>query len=118
MADPAMPNFQIPPEMQAFAEQGMKQARQTFDEFFSATQRALSNFEGQAAAVQAGAKDVQQRAAGCTERNMAASFDFAQKLLRASSPEAVMRLHADHLRGQIAILTEQARELARTATVR
>ena len=43
MADSTMPNFPVPPEMRAFAEQSFDQARKAFDSFFSATQRAISS---------------------------------------------------------------------------
>lgn len=117
MAESTTQNFQVPPEMRSFAEQSVEQARKAFDSFFQATQRAVSDFGGQAAAAQAGARDIQQKAVGYSERNIAASFDFAQKLLRAANPEDVARLHADHVKSQIAALTEQAAELGRTATV-
>ncbi len=117
MADQANPKFQVPPEIQNFAEQSFDQARKAFESFFSVSQRAVSNFENQAAAAHAGAKDVQQRAVTYTQRNIAASFDFAQKLLQAKNPEEVIRLHAEHVQAQIESLTEQAREIGRTATL-
>ena len=103
--------------MRSFAEQSFAQARQAFDSFFSATQRAVSSFEGHAAAAQAGARDIQQKAVGYAERNIAASFDFAHKLLQARDAEEVIRLHAEHMKARITSLTEQARELGRTATM-
>ena len=116
MADSATQKFQVPPEMRAFAEQSFEQARKAFDCFFWATERAVSTLEGHAVAARAGATDIQQQAVGYTERNIAASFDFVQKLLRARDPEEVFRLHADHVNAQIKSLAEQARELGRTAT--
>jgi phasin len=112
-----MPKFEVPSQVRAVAEQSFEQARKAFDSLFAATQRAVATFEGQAAAAQAAAQDVQHKAVGYTERNIAASFGLAQKLLRAKDPEEAMRLHADHLKAKIETLTEQARELGRTATV-
>ena len=103
--------------MRSFAEQSFEQARKAFDSFFSATQRAMSSFEGQAAAAQAGAKDIQHKAVSYAERNIAASFEFAHRLLQASTPDEVVRLHAEHVKAQIENLSEQARELGRTATL-
>ena len=117
MADQANPKFQVPPEMRNFAEQSFEQARKAFESFFSVSQRAVSTFEDQVVAAHAGAKDVQQRAVTYTQRNIAASFDFAQKLLQAKNPEEVIRLHAEHVQAQIESLTEQAREIGRTATL-
>lgn len=117
MADPSMPSFQVPPEMRTFAEQSFEQARKAFDSLFATVQRSISNLEGQVAAAQTGAKDIQQKAVGYTERNIAASFDLAQRLLQATTPEELVRLHADHVKSQIETLTGQARELGRTASV-
>jgi phasin len=115
MASEGMPIFQIPPEMRAFAEQSVEQAKKAFDGFSSAAQRALATFENQGAAVQAGARDVQQKAIVYTERNIASSFEFAQKLLAARNPEEVIRLHAEYVKAQMQALTEQARELGQCA---
>ena len=40
--------FEVPPEMRAFAEKSVEQARQAFDGFISAAQQAMSAFEGHA----------------------------------------------------------------------
>jgi phasin len=115
MANEGMANFQIPPEMRAFAEQSMEQAKRAFDGFVTAAQGALSQFEGQAAAAQAGAKDMQQKAVGFAESNVAASFEFAQKLLRAKDSEEIMKLHADYVKTQLQALAEQAKDLGQSA---
>jgi phasin len=111
----ATQNFEIPQEMRTLAEQSVEQAKKAFDGFVSATQQAVSTLESQAAAAQAGAKEVQQKAASFAERNVAASFEFAQKLVRARNPEEVMKLHADYVKSQMEALSEQARDLGRSA---
>jgi phasin len=116
MADQRTPNFQIPPEMRSLAEQSVAQARKAFDGFMTAAQSAVSTLEGQAAAAQAGAKDMQQKAVAFAEHNVAASFDFAQKLLKAKDAEEVMKLQADYVKAQMQALGEQARELGQSAT--
>lgn len=100
----------FPPEMRAFAEQSVTQAQKAFDQLMAATQRTVSTFEGQTA--QFGLRGLQQKVVTFSERNIAASFDFAHKLLHAKDGEEVMRLHADFVKSQIQTLTEQARELA------
>ena len=44
-----------------------------------------------------------------------ASLEFAQNLLRAKSPEDVMKLHADYVKAQMQALAEQARDLGQHA---
>lgn len=108
-------HMQVPPELRAFAEQSVEQAKKAFDSFVVATQRAVTTFEDQAAATQSTVKAIQAKAIAYTERNMTASFDFAQKLLRAKDAEELMRLHADYVKAQVQMLTEQARELGQSA---
>ena len=115
MADNAF-NTMFPPEMRAFAEQSVEQARKAFDELMAVTQRTVSAFEGQTGSAHFGFRGIQQKVVSFSERNITASFDFAQKLLNARNGEEVMRLHAEYVKAQIQALTEQARELAQSAT--
>jgi phasin len=102
--------------MRALAEKSVEQAKQAFDIFISAAQHAVSTAENQAATAQAGAKEVGELAMGFAERNIASTFDFAQKLLQAREPKDVLVLHAAYVNSQISTLTEQAKELSKTAT--
>src|SRR5262245_23841255 len=107
--------FEIPADMLALAEKSVEQAKQAFDAFISAAQHAVSTAENQAASAQAGAKEVGELAMGFAERNIATSFEFAQKVLQAKDPKDVMALHAEYVSSQIAVLTEQGKELGRRA---
>jgi len=101
--------------MLALAEKSVEQAKQVFDVFISAAQHAVSTAEKQAASAQAGAKEVGELAMGFAERNIASSFEFARKLLQAKDPKDVMALHAEYVNSQIAVLTEQGKELTSRA---
>ena len=81
----------------------------------TATQRAVSTFEGHATSAQATALELQRKVVGYSERNVSASLEFAQGLLRAKAPEDVMKLHADYVKSQMQALTEQARDIAQHA---
>jgi phasin len=106
--------FEIPQEMRAFAEKSVEQARQAFDGFITAAQRAVSTFEGQAESARRGAKDVTEKAMSFAESNINSSFDFAQKLVQARNVEDVLKLQADYIRSQMEVLGEQAKELGET----
>jgi len=112
----AFEHFEVPIEVRAFAEKSVEQARKAFDGFVSAASQAASSFEGRAAAAQAGAKDVTQKAMNFAEQNVASSFDFAQKLMRAKDVGEVVKLHSDYVRKQIDVLSDQAKELGQAAT--
>jgi phasin len=105
----------LPPEMRSFAEQSMQQAKRAFDEWMSATQRAVAAFEGQTSSAQTSAREVQRKVVAYSERNVAASLEFARKLLDAKDAETVMALHADYAKNQMQALAEQARDIARQA---
>lgn len=107
--------FEIPAEMRAMAEKSVEQARQAFDTFVAAAQHAVNTAESQANDAQTGAKEAGELAMDFAERNIASSFDFAQKLVRAKDAQEVMALHADYANSQIATLTEQAKELSQKA---
>jgi len=109
------PRFEFPADVRALAEKSVEQAKQAFDMFISAAQQAVSTAEHQAASAQAGVKEVGELAMGFAERNVAASFEFVQKLLQAKEPKDVMALHSEYVNSQIAALTEQGQELSRRA---
>jgi phasin len=115
MAKQGTMNFEIPAEMRAFAEKSVEQARQALDNFISAAQTAVSSADKQAAGASAGVKQLSELAMGFAERNVASSFDFAQKLVRAKDAEEVLALQADYVKSQMAALNEQARELGKEA---
>jgi len=52
---------------------------------------------------------------GFAERNIAPSVEFARKLLQAKDPNDVMALHGEYVNNQIAVHTEQGKELVRRA---
>ena len=79
MADQTINDF-VPPEMRKFAEQSVQQAKKAFDEMMSATQRAVSTFEGHATSAQTTALELQRKVVGYSERNVAASLEFDETL--------------------------------------
>jgi hypothetical protein len=53
-----------------------------------------------------------------TQRNIAASFEFAQKLAQAKDAKELAELNAEYIRRQMEALTEQAQELGRQAAAK
>ena len=93
-------NFDVPTQMRQFAEQSVEQARKAVDGFMTAAQKAVTTMETHADTAKSGAKDVGQKTMGFAEQNITNSFEFAQKLVRASNPEADPSLHASLLRDE------------------
>lgn len=115
MTDSTTTNHNVMPDMHALAEQGVEQAKKSFDDMMAATRHAVATFEGQTVAAQSAARELQQQAMGFAERNIAASFEFAQSLVRARTPNEVAKLHADFVTKQTKAMTGQAQELAQNA---
>jgi phasin len=107
--------FEMPPEMRAFAEKSVEQARQAFEGFMSAAHRAVSAFEGQAESARKSAKEATERAMTFAEKNAGLSFEFAQRLVQAKGVDDVMKLQADYIKTQMEVLSEQAKEIGETA---
>jgi phasin len=116
MAMEGSANFEIPAEMRAFAEKSVEQAKQAFDTFISAAQQAVNTAENQVASARTGAEEAGELAMRFAERNVASSFEFAQRLLHAKDFKEVTALQAEYVKSQIAALTEQAKELSKQAS--
>jgi phasin len=108
--------FEIPPEMRAFAEKSVDQARQAFDGFIAAAHNAVSAFEGQAETARKGAKDVAGKAINFAEQNIASSFELAQQLLHAKDMQEVLKLQSDYIKRQMQVLADQAKVLGESAS--
>ena len=109
-------NFEVPNQLRQFAEQSLEQARKAVDGFIIAAQKAVTTAEAQASAAQSGAKDVGQKAMSFAEQNVANSFEFAQRLVRAKDMQEVMALQQEFLQSQMQTLSEQAQHLGSVAT--
>jgi phasin len=117
MAQEHMPKFEIPAEMRQMAEQSVEQARKAFEDFIAAAQQAvLSTFEGQAAAAQTSVRDLGKTAMTFAEQNVANSFEFAHKLVRAKDVHEIVGLHSEFIRAQTEALSNQAKELGEAAS--
>lgn len=103
--------FEMPPEFRQMAEASVEQARKSFDNFLGAARRTAEAMEGRSSAAQSGARDIGAKALSFAERNMAASLDYAQNLVKAHDAAEIMKLHADYVQQQMRNLAEQASEM-------
>jgi phasin len=111
MAQEDRDRFEIPKDMRSMAEASFDQARKAFESFLSNAQQAASGFEGKGAVVRASAKDISAKAVSYAEKNVQASLDHAQQLLKAKDLGDVMRLHSEYVQSQMRSLAEQASEM-------
>ena len=66
--------------------------------------------------LRAGAKDISSKAIAYAEKNVQASLDYAQSLLKAKDLTEVMRLHSEYVQAQMRALAEQASEMGQVVS--
>lgn len=105
------PPFEVPNELRDLAERSVEQARKAFEGFLDVAQRAAGTASDAANTTQAGAKSVGAHVLACTEQNVNAAFDLANKVVRAKDPQETIALQSEYLKTQLAALQAQAKEL-------
>ena len=108
--------LEIPPEMRAFAEKSVGEARKAFETYMDAATKAFGTAEQSAQAMQTNARELGRKAIGFAEDNVSATLDFAQKLVQAKDAEEVMKLQAEFTQVQMKTLSEQTKALGDSAT--
>jgi len=98
------------------AEASFDQARKAFETFLNSAQQATSALEGRGEAARASAKDFSVKAITFAEKNIAASLDYAEQLLRAKDLTDVMKVHSNYVQNQMHVLAEQASEIGQAVT--
>ncbi len=106
-----VPGLEIPPEMRAFAEKSVEQAKTAFDNYMDQATKAMSAAESQTDAATSGARDVGRQALGFAEENVAAAFAFAEKLVRARDPQEIMQLQTEFAKQTMQKLSEQSKAM-------
>jgi phasin len=115
MAKEPFEQFAMPNEVRAFVEQSVAQARAAFDGIATAATQAVAQWQGQAQAARAGASEIAHKSMAYAEKNMASTFEFAQKLMHAKDPTEVVRLQQEYIARQMQTLSSQAQELGQSA---
>lgn len=108
--------FNVPPEMRTFAETSVDQARKAFETFLTSAQSAASAIDSQGSAARAGVKDIGSKAIQYAEKNVAASLEYAQSLIKARDVTEIMRLHTEYVQNQMRSLAQQASEMGQAMT--
>lgn len=115
MAKDPFEQFAIPNEVRTFAEQGVTQARKAFEGFIEAANQAMGQMQGRAQAAHSGATEIAHKSMSYAEQNVAATFDFAQRLMQAKDGTELMALQSEFLSRQMQALSTQVQELGQTA---
>ena len=103
--------FEIPDQMRDAADKSVEQARRAFDQFIDATQKAVAKAEGSVKSMREGAEDMNRQALAYVEENIAASFDLAQKLVRAHTVEEMAAIQQEFVRRQMQAAADQGKAI-------
>ena len=103
-------------DIHAFVEQSVAQARTAFDGILQSATTALRRWQGHAQTAHSSATDIANKSIAFAHQNMAATFDFAEKLMNARDPAEVMRLQSEFLNSQIKTISVQIQELGQTGS--
>ena len=115
MAKDPFEQFAMPNELRSFAEQSVAQARKAVDGFIEAANKAVGQMRGRAEAAHSGATELAHKSMAYAEQNVAATFEFAQKLMRAKDTAELMAVQAEFLTRQMQTLSSQVQELGQSA---
>jgi phasin len=115
MAKDPFEQFAVPNEMRTFVEQSVAQARKAFDGFIQAANQAMGQMEGHAQTARSTANDIAQKSMGYAEQNVAATFEFAQKVMHAKDATELMALQSEYLSRQMQTISAQVQELGQSA---
>jgi phasin len=112
MADDEKASVQgIPQNVRDVAENSLEQARRAVEQYLDAAHRTLEAAERSADAFQAGARDMRVKAIDFAETNVRATFEFAERLVRAQDVREIMSLQQEFLRRQTEQMSQQMRAL-------
>lgn len=107
--------FDIPSDMRRAAEQSVEQARRAFESFISMAHQTAATWNEQSAAAREGMMGMSQKAMEFATQNVAASLDFAQRIVAARDVSEIVRIQSDFIQSQMRTYGEQAKTLGETA---
>ncbi|HVO91534.1 MAG TPA: TIGR01841 family phasin [Terriglobales bacterium] len=93
----------------AMISQNMEQASKAMENYLQFVQKSMSSIPW-------GKNDLSEKVRSYAEKNVAAAFEFAQKLTKAKDLQDLMRVQTEFMQTQLKSLTEQAKELSEAAT--
>lgn len=113
-----MPHFaEMPESVRSIMKASIDQARKAFETFISASQQAMSNFEGPTNPATDGLKQLNEKIAEYTKMNADSNFRFALKLADAKQVNEVIEMQTTYVREMMESYAKQMEEM-RAMTIR
>ncbi len=110
---PSNRTSKFPGESATLAETSIEQARKALDSLIGAAHRAIDETEHRVDTAQGGVRELSRKTIGFAEANVAASFDFAARLVKARTLDEWVKLHSEFAMEQTRRFSEQVRQSAR-----
>lgn len=107
------PEFEIPESLRELAEKSVGQAKESYVRFMDAARQAQDMVKKSSDAMASGARDIQDKAIAFTTSNMDASFELAQRLVKARDMQEALQIQSEFARKQMETYASQAQELGR-----
>ena len=106
----------LPENVQALAEEGVVKAREAHAKFAEAAKDGVRAAEEVMRAAQGGGRAIGEQVLDNARANAAIAFDAAQAIARAKTIPEAARLQANYMQRQLAIASEQTKDLFELAT--
>ncbi|MGI9569017.1 MAG: phasin family protein [Desulfobulbia bacterium] len=106
-----MSDFEIPESIREMAEKNVDQAQEAYENFVEATRKAQKFVTQSSEAMSSGTKSVHEQAVSFAQSNMEASFELANKLVKAQDLKEAIELQSEFAREQMEAYLEQSRKL-------
>jgi len=104
MSEPAMSAEKV----RAMLTENLERTRKANDEYFQMLKNGLDSSRLPIA-------DQAKHFADLMQHNVSATFDFCDRLIKASDPQDAMRIQSEFFQSQMRAMTEQARSMGESA---
>jgi len=106
-------NFDIPAPVRQMAEKSVEQTKEAYDRMMDAARQAQGMFANSTNMMGMGGKEIQEKTMQYAEANVQASFDLAERLVKAKDLQEVMEIQTQYARQQMEAYTQQAQEISK-----
>jgi len=104
-----------PDQLREMAEKGATQSREAFEKMSAATGHVADTMQHCYLAAFKGMQDYNNKLVEFTQANIKTAFDSAQRMSGAKSPSEFVELSTELAKQQLAMMTEQTKQLAALA---
>ncbi len=112
----AAKDARIPEQVQAFAEDSVSKARETYGKLSTVAKDGAKVLEEMMVSAHAGAKSIGDKVLRNTETNTEAVFEAAQAIARAKTLPELLRLQSSFVQQQLSTAGAQSKELFELST--